>query len=225
MSKDPYAHLDAAYLLDALSPDERAEYEAHLERCPSCRAALEESRRVLPYLAVADEDALDGLLDESVTPDILAPPAPETLLPGLLAAARRTRHRRTTLIGSLGAVAAACLTALVLLALPLLNNSLNNRPMTPIGTSPLSATVVLQPTAWGTEIEVTCWDRTDTASPDYRYGLTVRGTDGATYPLGDWQLGPGRKVTFSTGTALTASQISTLDITDVQGRQLLTYTN
>ena len=36
-----YADWDSAYVLGALEPAERREYEAHLERCERCRAAGE----------------------------------------------------------------------------------------------------------------------------------------------------------------------------------------
>jgi hypothetical protein len=51
MTADPYARLDAAYLLGALDADERLAYEAHLAICRRCRASLAEIsaiRRCLP---------------------------------------------------------------------------------------------------------------------------------------------------------------------------------
>ena len=36
MTADPYARLDAAYLLGALDADERLAYEAHLAICRRC---------------------------------------------------------------------------------------------------------------------------------------------------------------------------------------------
>jgi len=40
MTADPYARLDAAYLLGGLDADERLAYEAHLATCRRCRAIL-----------------------------------------------------------------------------------------------------------------------------------------------------------------------------------------
>ena len=42
MTADPYARLDAVYLLGALDADERLAYEAHLAICRRCRAGLAE---------------------------------------------------------------------------------------------------------------------------------------------------------------------------------------
>ena len=40
--QDPYRRWDAAYVLGALSPSERLEYEDHLAYCSSCRTAIVE---------------------------------------------------------------------------------------------------------------------------------------------------------------------------------------
>ena len=40
MTADPYARLDAAYLLGALDADERLAYEAHLAICRRCGPAF-----------------------------------------------------------------------------------------------------------------------------------------------------------------------------------------
>jgi anti-sigma factor RsiW len=48
MTADPYARLDAAYLLGALDADERLAYEAHLAICQRCQAGLAEISAVTP---------------------------------------------------------------------------------------------------------------------------------------------------------------------------------
>jgi anti-sigma factor RsiW len=88
MTADPYARLDAAYLLGALDADERLSYEAHLVTCRPCRASLAEISAIAPLLAGLDESVF-------ATPPEAAPtPVPDTLLPRLLKAARRERARR-----------------------------------------------------------------------------------------------------------------------------------
>src|ERR1039457_4338188 len=52
---DPYARLDAAYLLGALDADERLAYEAHLAICRRCRAGLAEISAIPSLLAGLDE--------------------------------------------------------------------------------------------------------------------------------------------------------------------------
>lgn len=211
---DPFAHLDGAYVLGALDPEERAEYEEHLQTCGACRARLSEVETLLPYLSAADP----GVLDEAPTP-----PLPDTLLPRLLADAGRAQRRRRTLVASLGALTAACLVTVAILASMLLGvGQPRGRTMTAIGPSPVTAQVQLQPTPWGTEIDLTCWYRDTASASGYAYGLTVRGADGRTQQLGTWHLTPGERVRFTAGTSLTIDQIRAIDVTDPYGTRVLT---
>lgn len=49
--------LTGVYALDALSADERAEFESHLEECPACRREVREFRAVCADLALLAEQA------------------------------------------------------------------------------------------------------------------------------------------------------------------------
>jgi len=48
MTADPYARLEAAYLLGAPDADERLAYEAHLAICRRCRASIAEISAIPP---------------------------------------------------------------------------------------------------------------------------------------------------------------------------------
>ena len=50
-SIDPFKEWDAAYLLGALSQEERLAYEKHLSSCSSCTGALAAISRLLPKLS------------------------------------------------------------------------------------------------------------------------------------------------------------------------------
>ena len=80
MTADPYARLDAAYLLGALDADERLAYEAHLAICRRCRAGLAEISAIPSLLARLDESVF------AAPPEVAPTPVPDTLLPGLLQA-------------------------------------------------------------------------------------------------------------------------------------------
>ena len=71
-----HAHLDAAYVLGALSPTERQDFERHLSTCSDCARSVRE-------LA-----GLPGLLSRLTQDEVLAlgqqPAVPPTVLPGLL---------------------------------------------------------------------------------------------------------------------------------------------
>jgi anti-sigma-K factor RskA len=216
---DPYAHLDAAYILGALDPAERVEFEAHLRTCADCRARVEEVRSVPALLAGLDESAF---LDDA-EPIIGSPEAPpETLLPGLLRAARRERQRRRILTGGLGLVAAAGIAALILVALPSSATHPKQQRLTALVASPVSASVSLEAKKWGTELDLTCWYNNGADVPTgYKYGLTVVGADGKPDNLGTWELEPGSKITFPAGTALAPDQIKSVRITKPDGTAIL----
>ena len=113
MTHDEIEELLGAYALDALDADERQEVEDHLATCPRCRAEIAAHREVAALLgnpagdvpAVAPEDLWDrisaSLQDE--------PPA-------LSPVVRPTRWRRFAAIVPLGAVAAALILVVGLLA-------------------------------------------------------------------------------------------------------------
>ena len=90
--------------------------------------------------------------------------------------------------------------------------------------TPVDATIALQPRSWGTEIDLTCWYQRGAAEPSSdRYELVAHGADGATYDLGSWRLAPGQRVIFTSGTALTETQIKNLQITQPNGPAILAF--
>jgi len=56
-----------------------------------------------------------------------------------------------------------------------------------------------------------------------RYELVAHGANGTTYDLGSWRLIPGQRVIFTSGTALTETQIKNLQITQPNGPAILTF--
>jgi len=99
---DPYLQWDAAYVLGALSSNERREFEQHLAGCPRCQRAVSELAGMPGLLAQAspeDAAALTGAVEE------LDDAPPPDLGPTLLSHARRSRRQRLLLTA--GAIAAA----------------------------------------------------------------------------------------------------------------------
>ena len=217
MTADPYARLDAVYLLGALDADERLAYEAHLAICRRCEAGLAEISAIPPLL--------DGL-DESVfaaPPEAAPAPALDTLLPRPLPAAARERARRRWITTGLGLLAAACAVALIVIVVPSGSGPAPApRAMAALVATPVHATIALQPRPWGTEIDLTCWyGRGAGEPPGDRYELVAHGANGAAYDLGSWRLVPRRKVIFTSGTALTETQIKNLQIVQPNGPAIL----
>jgi Putative zinc-finger len=214
MTVDQYARLDAAYLLGALDAGERLAYEAHLAICRRCRTSLAEISAIPPLLAGLDESVF------AAPPEAAATPVPDTLLQ----AAGRERARRRWLTTGLALLAAACAIALIVIVLPSSSGGPKPAPRTMVAlvATPVDATIALQPRSWGTEINLTCWyPRSAAEPPSDRYELVAHDTDGATYDLGSWRLAPGRRVIFTSGTALTETQIKNLQITQPNGPAIL----
>jgi len=99
-----YPFEDGAYVLGALSPTERAEYERHLGACPSCREAVA-TLAVIPGL-------LSRLDPASVAPQPVA--APPTLLPRILA--HMSTRRRAQRLRRRWFAVAACVALLMFTA-------------------------------------------------------------------------------------------------------------
>ena len=84
MTENTTSHHDlAAYLLGALTPDERARFEEHLESCAACRAELLELRGPAQLVAQAAEPyelprGLEGRTFAAI--ELEAAPAPRPLL-------------------------------------------------------------------------------------------------------------------------------------------------
>lgn len=210
MSDDPFRYDDGAYVLDALPPDERAAFEAHLSTCADCQARVVEAR------------AAAGLLVGLTEADIADPgPVPDTLLPGLLRRVGREQTRRRLVSGSIGAVAAAIVTALVIVLWP--GGSTSSLPataMTQVVPSPVTATATLVSKAWGTEISLHCHysDDVDRYEP---YKLFVIDTQGGRHAVGSWTLSPGDEVDFTAGTAVQEPDIARVQITREDGSPIL----
>jgi Putative zinc-finger len=217
MTADPYARFDATYLLGALDADERLAYEAHLAACRRCRASLAEISAIPPLLAGLDESVL------AAPPETAQASVPGVLLPRLLQAAGRARARRRWFTAGLGLLAAACAIALIAVVVP---SGMGAKPvpraMAALVATPVEATITLQPESWGTEIDLTCWYQHGAAEPPSdRYELVAHGADGATYDLGSWRLAPGRRVVFTSGIALTETEIKNLQIALPHGSAIL----
>ncbi|MCA5894474.1 zf-HC2 domain-containing protein [Isoptericola sp. NEAU-Y5] len=184
--RDPYREWDAAYVLGALGPAERRDFEEHLAGCDACRAAVAELAGMPGLLgSVPAEDVPAALGTAARAPDAADGRATVVPLSGLVHAARRTRRRRRTLT----AVAASALlvggvgAGLALGGSPDGGSAPGVAPSTtvpaagaatlelePVGTSGVRATLTATPRAWGTHLEWSCtYPETSSAGPSGRY--------------------------------------------------------
>lgn len=201
-STDPFTHFDGAYVLGALSAQERDSFEIHLAGCAECQARVGEVQGVAGLLAAVPTEALEPIED-----------VPDTLLPGLLRRASAERRRRRLITTGLAGLAAACAIALAVAVWP---SSGTSRPapvaMSAVIPSPVTATARLTDRAWGTEIELACTYRGAAVPYGYGYQVVIVDKQGRAHELGTWTLVPGKTIHYRTGTSLPRDQITSVAI-------------
>jgi hypothetical protein len=220
-----YAEWDAAYVLGALSPVERREYEEHLAGCPACQAAISELAGLPGLLAqVAPEDAevLAVVPGGSV---IDSPPA--SLLPKVIIKARNRRRRR---IGAIVAAAAAVIVILVGIGvgtglLPLGPQSPRRLAFVPVVPSSITAVVDVVPIKGGTGIAVECqYGEVSEPRPGgayAEYSIFVVDRSGRAELVKKWPAKPNKVMRPSGNTDLRVNQIAQVEIRDSTTDQTL----
>ena len=225
----PLAQSDAAYVLGALSPAERLEFERHLAGCASCRRS------------VAQLAGLPGLLGRLSPDEVEDPPQdeplPDTLLPALVGAVRR-EHRRRTILLSLGAAAAIIAVALGVSAVQgardddrtpvatpstATESTVPAQAMTVVHDYGMRADVSLTSKDWGTEIDLLCTYVSD--GEDYgsgaTYFLVVRTHDGSSNRVASWKAIPGKTVPVPAMTFAPLEDIAALEVRSHHGKTIL----
>lgn len=205
---------DAAYVLGALSPDDRRLFEEHLEECQECRAAVAELA-VMPALLAKVPRPVDDRVEAR---DSAAPLNDRGSLQGLAHRVRRRRSvRRWTLAAASVLVAAAIAAAVVL------PTTLSSPPgagtriaLAQTTPSPVTATVAVAAKRWGTELTMTCDYAHSTYSTSTRdYALYVTDASGQSTRVSSWSAWPGSTIRTSAAVATPKSQLRTLQIRDV----------
>ena len=161
MDGDRYATWDAAYVLGSLSSTERREFEAHLETCDRCRAAVTDISGMPALLGLLDAEDVRDLDGEQPEP----PPLRDEVLESVLDKVRWRRRRSRWLTSAAVGIAAALLAVgLVIAVRPELmglrsgdtTQAVAQLEMNKLATTPFSATVALSSYAWGTRIDMAC---------------------------------------------------------------------
>lgn len=213
---DPFEYDDAAYVLGALSEQERAAFEAHLATCEGCAARVGDITGAVEALGEITEQDLQS-------PEVHAP---ETLWPRLRRAAGLRSRRRVAILSTLAAVAAACVITLVLVLWPSSTpSSQPSRPFTALSATPLQASATLRQVKWGTVIDVHCRYLPGMGGQRSTYDLVVYDRQGHRFNNGNWRMPAYSEdegnVEYATGTALDPHQIARLDITLPDGKPVL----
>ncbi|MBT2498886.1 zf-HC2 domain-containing protein [Agromyces sp. ISL-38] len=210
-----FAEWDSAYVLGALSPAERREYEEHLESCELCRRSVAELTPIPGLLARLTPERAAVLLEEPAG----ALPAPR---PELLVAVRREGRRRRLRRMRLGLVAAAAAVVVVLTAilvpLALVRPAADAQTVAfdAVTDVPVSAIATLTQVGWGTRIELDCsyGDAGRSTAPEggWPYALYVVDRDGNSSEVSSWRANPGKTARLEAGTSLGLEEIASLEV-------------
>lgn len=226
----PFAHDDAAYVLGALSPVERLDFERHLGGCDDCTRAVRELAGLPGLLGRVEASVLEHPpVDE---------PVPDTLLPTLSREVRRARRRRTRAAAGLAAAVAAVIVPVVVSQVGGGDASQRDVPgassspsgvvaetMDPVGDVPVRASLTLEQVTWGTRLGLTCTYDPDSVEhqlpPAVDYTLFVRTRDGRTEQVGSWRSVGGRTMQLSAATAASREDIASVEVRAPDGRVVL----
>lgn len=204
---DPFETYDAAYVLGALSPEDRAAFEAHVKECPECARSVQE-------LA-----GLPGLLSQ-VTPEMVeTEEPPDGLLPSMLNDVRRLRRRRTVTTAVVGAVAAAAVA--VAIVLPVTRDGSVGTAMTPLGSFPVQATAAVAAVSGGSRVDMSCEYKGASYGADYVLVAVRR--DGREAQLATWWADPNHEAKLTLDTELAPGEIQALEIRSTAGLPLLRW--
>jgi hypothetical protein len=203
----------AAYVLGALTASERTAFEEHLAGCDDCRQT------------VSDLAGIPGLLSRVSPADLADPlPVPDTLVPGLLRAVRRSGRRRRVVVGMLSAAAvllAITGTAIVVDRSGNDSSDTSMTAMTAVAASPVSARASLVAHAWGTEVTMTCHYSDPSSDWSLPYDLVATNDKGETRQLASWVVGPSHNVTVTGSVPWQPEHIRSIELRLTTGQPLL----
>lgn len=218
MAEDRFATYDAPYVLGALSPRDRQEFELHLRDCADCARAVRELAGMPGLLSKVPPD----LVPAGEPPDL--PPA--TLLPALLDKARRQQRRsRWTTIATSVTAAAACLVLAVVLTLGAVPTgerpvSIPTVTMSPVRDAPVWATIGLEDVEWGTKVNMHCMYEKK-ANWTGKYVLVVVDKHGEVERIGSWTVRPGKDAELQGATSWPVRDIASVEIRTTSGAAVL----
>jgi hypothetical protein len=229
---DQYTTYDAAYLLGALSPADRAEFEEHLRTCDDCRRAVSRVAGLPGLLAGVPSDAVAAAAEGWPEP-------PPTLLPRLMAEVERSRFRRRAAMAGIGLAAAAVLVVGLVVGVRGLapashpaagpspqtgqtsSGTTGFHPLTPVLAGiPIEASARFTSKSWGTDVTLHCSYETGsslhypTSTAPLTYTMVVTTRSGQVQQIAAWAVTPGKPVSIDGWTSVPRAQIASIQVRD-----------
>ena len=219
---DPFKDWDAAYVLGALSHEERREYESHLAHCDECSGAVSFFAGIPGILGKLDSKTAVGLIDGATTES-----SDESLFLQKLAKRAEQVRGKTRIRLTIGIVAAAIISISVGVTTGVLvhsSSSVATSDSNSIGTlmrvtnlqpQVMTASFRITSKAWGTRFD---WNCSYPATPRYgqsltSYDLAVIDTSGRRSIIATWSSSGSKAVGLAATSALPQSQIKSVEVT------------
>lgn len=212
---DDLADWDAAYVLGALSPEDRIAYERYLAANPARAAQLSEFaglpgilNALSPEEAVAlNESANDGPVEER----------PLDLMPSLArAAAQRQKRSRRSVVALAVATAAAFLAVGVIVGFTVFPRPAPSAPtlqaMAPTARGGVAASLAVTEKKWGTRLDWTCEYLKDWSKDVDSYDLVVTTDDGKQTTVASWSPAGDEASGLAAATVIPTAEIRSVDI-------------
>jgi hypothetical protein len=215
-SDDDLAEWDAAYVLGALSLEERRTYESYLAANPTRAAELTELAGMPGILNALSRDEAVALTDLAGAPP--AQERPDNIASLAHAAAKRQqRSRRTWLAAAVASAAALVITGGVVGATVFPRSSAPTQTvamqaMQPTPRGGLTAELAVTEKKWGTELNWACEYTKDWSRGVDSYDIVVTTKSGAQTTVGSWRPAGDEASGLSAATSIPTSEIRSVDI-------------
>jgi hypothetical protein len=200
------------YVLGALPPEERHQYEEHVRDCAACAAAVRELAGLPGLLARLPAEQVAGEHG-----DQFDPPLPQTLLPRLMRQVGRERRRGRLRVGLAAAGVAAVVGVGGTVMVQHMTETKQRAPartvaLQAVGNTRMSGEVQLISWGWGTTVRMICHE---VPRPDSSvYTLYVTDRSGQQYLVSSWHSVPNQEATIPGAVALSPDDVASIQVKD-----------
>ncbi|MFV9635877.1 hypothetical protein [Mycobacterium neumannii] len=211
---DNLAEWDAAYVLGALSLEERRTYEDYLAANPARAAELTDLAEMPAILDALSRDEAAALIDLDDAP--AADHSADVASLAQAAAKRQRRSRRSMLAATIAVAAALAVVGGVVGATVFPRTSsvqtVAMEPMQPGQRQGLTAQLAVTEKKWGTELNWACEYTKDWARDVDSYDIVVTTRDGVQTAVGSWRPAGDEATGLSAATSIPTAEIRSIDI-------------